>query len=395
MADANRIDVNGITIQTLAEIIDEIVNGSADKLGLKQIFGSDINVDPNSPDGQWVNNLALEKNDVLQLCVAVYNSLDPDAAVGVSLDAIAQLCGITRKGGTYTTVDVAVVVSQNLNLNGLDNPAQPPFTIADSNGNQFQLITSASLTTGSNTLLFQAAKIGAVTVLANTLTVMVSIIPGVTSVNNPSGPVTTGANQETDADFRVRRANAVSKPSQGYFQSLLSALLDLEGVTSAEVYENTTGSTDGDGVPSHSIWVVVQGGTAADIGAAIYKYRNAGCGMYGSQTVTIMQIDGSTFDVKYDISTNQDLYVKFHLEAINGASLDSSAIVAALVAGYKFSINSPADITTVANIIKAFNPNAVVAQCQVSNDNITWADIVSPTTKDKIFVLTAGNVTLL
>src|SRR5438309_2016807 len=104
----NQIDANGITIETYQEILNAIVNGTPTVPGLKQIYGQDINVDSNTPDGQLINIFTLSKQDILNLIVQDYTSKDPDQAVGIALDALSQLCGITRQGGSYTRVAVTV-----------------------------------------------------------------------------------------------------------------------------------------------------------------------------------------------------------------------------------------------------------------------------------------------
>ncbi len=68
---ANTIDANGITIETYAETVSNIVNGTSSAPGLTQIYGTDINVASNSPDGQMVNIFALSKQDILNLCIRI------------------------------------------------------------------------------------------------------------------------------------------------------------------------------------------------------------------------------------------------------------------------------------------------------------------------------------
>lgn len=388
----NIIDANGIQIQTLAEIINDIINGTTNVPGLVQIYGSDINTDSNSPDGQLVNIFALSKQDILNFIVEDYNSKNPDTAVGVALDAVAQLCGLVRKGGTYTQTPVTVVASGSVNLLGLDTST--PYTISDNAGNLFYLITSASLTAGSNILEFQAAKIGAVQVVINTITTPVSIIPGITSVNNPSPPDVLGVNQETDSQFRIRRQKSVSAPSQGYLQSLYGGLNNIVNLNTANVYENNTNTTDGDGIPGHSIWVVVNGGSDSDVAEAVYNYRNAGCGMKGSVNVNITQVDSSVFVIQFDRSISENLYLEFHLDTINGGVIDNTAIKNFLVANWTFGIYQEADITTMAEFIRQANPNVVVSAAGVSNDGISFDILEYPTTKQRQFILTANHINI-
>ena len=394
MAPLNEITPNGITIQTYLEIVDELINGSDTVQGVKQIYGSDINVDSNTPDGQLLNIFALSKKDVLDLIVADYDSKDPDQAVGTALDAVAQLCGIFRKGGTYTETDVTVTTDRGLNLVGLDNPSESPYTIADGVGNQFQLIESASLISGANVLRFRAKDIGLIQVLPNTLIVPVTIVIGVVSVNNPTAASITGENQETDAQFRARRQRSVAVPSQGFLEGLRGGLLALEGMVEAAIYENNTSSLDSDDVPGHSIWVIVDGGTDDDVAETIYTYRNAGAGMKGGVSVTVEQVDGTFFVVYFDRADQQDLYIELDVASLSGSAIDSDALKEGLVEQYVLGIYEAADITSITALVKEINPDIVVQSAGVSADDVVFVDILRPTSKQSKFVVVEANITI-
>ena len=80
----NTIDANGINIETYPEIVNDIVNGTDSTPGWVTIYGPDVNLDSNAPDGQIVNLLALSKEDMLQFGVGLYNSMNPDKAAGTT-----------------------------------------------------------------------------------------------------------------------------------------------------------------------------------------------------------------------------------------------------------------------------------------------------------------------
>lgn len=387
---SNQIDGNGIQIQTFSEILDGLINGTPDTPGIKQIYGDDVNVDLNSPDGQWINNLALIKSDILELCVQIYNAKDPDQAVGVDLDAVCQLCGITRKGGTYTEVPIVVNTDRALNLNGQDTST--PYTIEDSNGNQFQLIASAVLVSGDNTLSFRAVDIGNVQVIANTITTPTTYVLGVQGVNNPTGATQTGADQETDAQLRLRRQKSVSNAAQGFNPTMTGRLYELTGVVQVVVYENTTGTTNSDGVPSHSIWVIVDGGAVEEIAGVIYAYRNAGCGMHGGTSSIVVQSDGTSFEILFDRAVAENLYIDFSLQSLNGGTVDVDFIKEEIVARYSLGIYEAADITSVTAIVHEVDPTVIVSGCKVSKDGSTWFDSVLPSAKKNKFSLSVANI---
>ena len=400
-SNANRVDATGIVVESLADIVNGIINGTivndVTVKGLKDIYGTDINVDPNTPDGNMVNIPALAKSDILQFCVGIYDSFDPDQAIGVALDQISAICGAIRNAGTYTQVYVLVTVAQALTIDGLSDPTKQPYTAQDENGNKFYLVTSHSFSgAGSASLLFQAADIGAVQVSANSITTPVTVIPGVSTLNNPLGASQQGVDEETDAQFRIRRQKSTALPGQGWLPSMLAQLLQIDGIVSAVVFENYTNAEDGDGIPAHYIWVVVDGGSDADVAAVIYAGRNAGAGMKGTQEVVITQVDSSEFTVKFDRAQDEDLYVRFYVYVLGPGSYDEDALKTQLSQLYKLDINQPADVSSIISLIKTINPTLVIAGCEVSDNGTDWIDSdILPEFKNYRFVLTADRVTIL
>lgn len=392
----NIIDASGIQIQTYSDVVNDIINGTPIVPGLVSIYGSDINVDSNTPDGQWINIFALSKIDIENLCVSIYNSFDPNQAVGVALDSLCQLnsSSLLRKGGILTQVVVTVNVTGTFTLNGLDTSS--PYTISDANGNLFNLISSTSVTTGNNNLNFQAAQIGFIQILANTLTVQVSIIAGVNSVNNPSTPYQIGSNQETDSQLRIRRSASTAIPAQGFNQSLYGGLNQIEGLTQAVIYENDTGSINADSVPGHSIWVIVNGGSDADVADTIYTYRNAGCGMYGSSTVPVTQVDGTMFNISFTRAVDQNLFIDLTVTSLSGGSVDATALKNALAQQYVLDINEIADITSITALIKSINPDILVQSAGVCATSMgSFVDSLLPTFKYNIWTVIAANITIV
>lgn len=394
---ANYISNQGLTIQSYDAIVTELVDGTASNTsqpaypGLKAIYGADINVDPNSPDGQMVGIVAQAKRDMLEFIQQAYNSFDPDQAVGVTLDQRCAINGVQRKSGSYSYVTVNVTVTQALTLQGLDFYPTSPFTVSDSIGTQYYLAdTYAFATPSTHGLVFRAARQGSITALANTLTVIATPLLGVASVNNPSANTSTGTSQETDAALRVRRRNSVALPSKGYLEGLYGGLLSLADVSEASVLENVTNTTDANGIPGHSIWVIVNGGVTADIAQVIYVKRNAGCGMKGSITVPVEQVDGTTFDILFDRATAEDLWVKFDVQQLVGVIPPDEAYLRSQLILNTFTIGQAADTTTLIDWIRTADSNTIVTNMQVSLDGTTWLDDkVDTTTVDKIFTMSS------
>lgn len=317
----NAITTEGLQTKTLTELVADL------QAAYQSIYGADINLGSNSPDGQIINIFAQKIRDVLDLVTQVYAGFDPDQAIGKTLDARCAFNGVKRKAGTYSTTDISVTVNQALNLVGLDDKAEASgeeFVIADNTGNQWILLSSVSVPgAGTYVYVFRSVKLGAVTATPNTITTPVSIVLGVESVNNPTTQLTVGQDEESDADLKIRRLRSVALSSRGFYDALRAALLNINEVTAAEVYENPTGDTDDDDIPPHSIWVIVQGGSDEDVAQVIYAKRNAGAGMKGEVTVTVTRSNGTPFTINFDRVASEDVYIKFQADALSGNISDT------------------------------------------------------------------------
>lgn len=353
----NVINSAGLTTATQAELLATMTTA------FQQIYGTDINLASDSPDGQIINIFIQAVLDVQDLIAQVNASFDPNQAVGVLLDQRCAINGIQRQAGTFTITPITIVTSQSVNLYGLDQTAQQVYTIADAAGNQWMLqTTQLGVTAGSHVYNFQAALPGAVTTTPNTITVQQTIVLGVTSVNNPTTYTTLGVNEESDAALRLRRSISVSLASQGYLQGLLAALENIPGMTAAFVYENTTNATDANGVPGHSIWVITSGSAAASaIAQAIYTKRNAGAGMKGSQSYTISQVNGIPFTVLWDDVVSQNIFVAFTATSLNGVNPPNiQAIRPGLVTSFVPGVAAEINVNALATQVQILDPNTLV-----------------------------------
>lgn len=385
----NAFDSYGLQTLTQNEIVESLTKE------MQEIYGEDINVDSNSPDGQLINIFAQIIEDQYELLHQVNASFDPDQAIGTVLDQRCAINGVQRKAGTYTYVQIDVTTDRSVTLEGLDNnSAEDSYTISDSEGNQFVLANTSNLSSGTTSLRFRASNIGNVEVTPNTITTPVTIVLGVISVNNPGVATEEGINEETDAELRERRKRSVSIANQGYTDGLLAALENIDGVTKANVYQNRGSSTDADGIPGHSIWVVVSGGTNEEIGKVMDFKVAGGVGMKGTQSVNVQQSDGSIATYYFDRPTSQTLYVSLDITPLDGQVLVYSDIKSALVNGMSFQPNETVDSSAIICYIKSKYDN-VALTCQVSTDGTTWQTVVSPTTKDKFFAMTTDSITIV
>ena len=80
---------NGLQVSTNAELVENLTTS------FQSIYGSDISVDQNSPDGQMINIFAQGQTDIRELLVQIYNSFDPDNCSGRLLDEPSVALSIT------------------------------------------------------------------------------------------------------------------------------------------------------------------------------------------------------------------------------------------------------------------------------------------------------------
>lgn len=391
------LTANGLQVSTNPELVEALV------AAWKEIYGEDINVEPNSPDGQLINIFAQGQTDIRELLVQLYNSFDPDNASGRLLDERCAINNVFRRGGTFTTIDITIVTDRTVTLQGLDenfnNVEGTGYTIQDNAGNQFILVNTQTLTAGTHSVLFRAQNIGRVETTIGTITTPVTVVLGVLSVNNPTAPVNIGENEETDTELKIRRRQSVSIGSSGYLNGLLAYVLQLDGVTDAAIYENYSNQTDSLGLPPHSIWLIVEGGSSAEIAQAIYLKKSYGADMKGDITYTIITASQQEFIARWDEPITSPLYLRFSIKLLkSGIVLDLDAIKNYIYDSTSFGIGAYADTSsltcTAQEAINSVGGEGLALDVQISTDKTNWVEYIPPQAATKL-VLSDIEITVL
>lgn len=396
-------DSNGLEVATQQELIDSL------SIYFKEIYGSEIDLSQETPDGQLINIFAQGGSDIRSLLLQLYNSFDPDNSSGRLLDERCALTNVFRKGGTFTTVRVQIVTDKTVTLQGVDENYNDPnatgYTIQDDAGNQFVLVNTQTLPAGTYNVMFRARQLGEVQVALNTLTNQVTVVLGVVSVNNPTA-ATVGENEETDSQLKLRRRRSVALSSTGYLNGLLATVLQLDGVVDAALYENPNDETDSNGIPPHAIWLVVDGGSSEDIAYAMYYKVSMGCNMRGNITYQIITQSKQDFTAKWDEPTVQPLYLQFTIQqTANNVNYNLDNIKQYILDNVSYSIGefaSTSSLTTLAQeAVNNFSETGegvsqeevgTVVDVNISTDNATWVDFLQCPLASK-FALSGINIT--
>ena len=212
-----------------------------------------------------------------------------------STDTIATV--LTAIGSQITAIPASV---GNDVLRITESNQENTFSVAISNNMTFETIGSP--------VTFECTTDGAITPAIGDLTDIVTTYAGWDSVSN-NVSANTGRLAESDTALRQRWNASLYTRSVGMTDSIASALMTLNGVTSAYVYENDSDSTDEDGRPPHSIEAVVNGGETDEIGLTIWQKKAAGIDTYGSQSVSINDSQG----FPHTINFNRPLIVPIYL----------------------------------------------------------------------------------
>jgi len=397
---ADTLDTNGLVVKTSIEIQTELENA------YKAIYGNDIVLDSNSADGQLIGILTQFNTDIREMLTEVYNTFNPDMCRGQIQDVRFKLNGIERQGGTFTIVDIDVINDRTLTLSGLDadynDVNATAFGVQDNAGNQYYLIDTVTITAGTHSLPFRSATLGANIPTVGTLTSMVTVVQGVTSVNNASAPTTVGVNQETDEAFALRREKSYEYRSQNSNDAMLAQLFALDGVSQAFVYghdyENYPSGDDADGIPLHYIWVIVEGGANSDIGTVIYA-NIGGAGSKGTISVEVPTSSGQTYTAKFDRVESTDLYIKFQIQqTVSGFLFDTDSIKTYISENLTYNAYEYAETSKVtAMCLEAINANGgggVPVNVEISSNGSTWVDYLTVATKKNKFVVSDTNITI-
>lgn len=292
----------------------------------KAIFGDDIYLGADSKDGQYIAIFAAAAFDTCQVAQAVYNSFSPLTAIGKALSTQVKLNGIARSIATYSQVDVYIVGQVGTVIsNGI---------VADTLGQKWNLPTEVIVPlSGDITVTATAQNAGNISAAANTVTTIFTPTRGWQTVNNPTASVD-GAPVESDAQLRIRQTESVAQPARTVFESTVGLVAAQTGVLRYRGYENDSNVTDSDGIPAHTISIVVEGGDDTAIAQAIWDKKTPGTGTYGTTEVIVYDRYGTPDNIKFYRPTSVTIGVNIEIEALVGYVSTTEDLIKTAVADY-------------------------------------------------------------
>lgn len=301
------ITSQGVIVPDTSTVLSEV------EADWKALFGEDLDVSPETPQGRFIELQTRTRKFVIESCAAVSNLLNLDRVNGFGLDDLGSLFVLSRKPATQTVTTVI--------LTGANGTVVPAGTRLQTDaGDIFVNDNPWTITGGSKAAVdgWHAEQYGEVPCPANTLVNMLDVVPGLESVNNPSAP-TLGQELESDNLFRARIKSSQMATSRSVTESIKGALESLSGVKGVFVTDNYDSeynqgqwvavqkTIDGLVMPPHSVLAVVDGGDEDEIAATLFSKKTLGADYVVSSTSGAQIVTREINDNTYNYTVVQEV----------------------------------------------------------------------------------------
>lgn len=411
----------GLEIKTIDDVLADSRSLAADIFADLVPAGDTVDTGPNSSLGRMIGVMAPSEALLWEAIQQVYDSFNPNTAIGVSLDNIVALSGINRRparptraqvilegtintnissprgkvsssttqhvfslvspvilspmgasgigidvvnaqdstvytvsyassgttidvsitsgvGATKATILAAIKAQADIILEGAFTSYYKDDKLFISRADPFQIV---NFSVTPNLAIRKVIKLAVVEddVISQTVQVAGSIdtisvpIQGWDSVTNPVS-ATTGRLTETDVELRERFRNSKFVQSANIIESLIDALINVEGVVDVRVYENDTMETNSLGVPPKSFMPIVLGGLPTDVGTAIWENKPTGISSEGDTTIQIVDSTGLPHPISYKIPDMIPVFVTVNISNTGSLPGDGLATIRQNIVDY-------------------------------------------------------------
>jgi uncharacterized phage protein gp47/JayE len=320
----------GLVVPSFSDVQGNLISQA------QSIFGSDIYLDNDSQDMQFIAALSSAIYDTMQMCQLAVNNQSPSTAIGTGLDSVIKFNGLTRLPATHSTCLVTCI--------GTAGTVISAGVVTDTSGYKWDLPANSTIPSGGVLSVTVTCETpGAVTADIGTITTIATPQYGWSSVSNAVA-ATPGTAAETDAELRYRQSVSTAAPSSTVLSGILSGVLNVSGVTRAVAYENATASTDSNGIPAHCVSVVAEGGADRLVADQIYYKKTPGCGTYGTTTIAETDSNGMTTNISFYRPSSVFIDVAISIKAMTGYSSTLASNIQTYVSDYLNSLQIGSDV---------------------------------------------------
>lgn len=379
---------NGLVTNTFRELFQTLSDGYRD------IYGQDIDLDQESPDGQRVAIEAQARADMEAALQWLYSQMDPDFNTGDMQQIIAKLHGLFLRPGSRSQRDLKVTTDRPVTL-------YSGYRIRDQANQVWFIRQNVAVPAGTTAVTFFAQNFGKVTGLVADTFTQLTPEPGVLSIVSDTEAVV-GRDEETQEEFRQRRNRSLENPATGSTGAIFAKIAQLPGVTDLNIDENDTKIDNADtGIPANSIWLVVEGGAISEIIEVMVKQKGGGTGtkgdITGRYTETLIRPDGTTLLIAHELQLDRPIYKPLHVRLtarrkLTNDPVDTDTLKQALAARIMHIGESVDANEFYENGYGVGRVNFVLTGLQISDDGgtFTYAEL-SPGFQGK-FTLDAENI---
>lgn len=330
---------------------------------MRAIFGDDINLDADTQDGQMVGIVAAAISDVNAQAIAVYNAYNPTTAKGVALDFAVKVNGITRQAASHSQVDLRIVGQAGTHIvNGV---------ALDEAENKWNLPADVVVPpAGEITVTAIAAEEGNIRAPAGTVNRIGTPTLGWQTVENilaaePGAPV------QTDLELRVQQSKSTALPSVSLWEGIIGSLLTTAGVRRVSGIKNDGDTPTTEGVPGHSIAMIVDGGEVADIAKTIFLKKGEGVGTYGSTSYNYLDTYGFPNTIKFSRPTVVPAYCKLTISPAADYLSSAEEEIKARIVAYINSLDIGESVNIARVLASAVKTDAGIVDERFSVEAIT------------------------
>lgn len=367
---ALQFDNNGLQVDTFRDIFQSLSDA------YKGIYGQDIDLDQESPDGQRVAIEAQARTDIEAALQWLYSQMDPDFNTGDMQQIIAKLHGLYLRPGSRSQRDLKVTTDRPVLL-------YSGYKIRDQANQVWFVRQDITVPAGTTTVTFFAQNFGKVTGLISDTFTQITPELGILSIISDTA-VVVGRDEETPEQFRQRRNRSLENPATGSTGAIFAKVAQLAGVTDLNIDENDTKVDDPEtGISANSIWLVVEGGAVSEITEVMVKQKGGGTGTKGSVTgryiESLVRPDGSILQIAHDLQFDRPVYKPLHIRLtarrkVTNDPVDQDSLKEAL-ASRELHIGESIDANEFyADGYSTSRVNYVLTDLMISADGSTYTD---------------------
>lgn len=303
------VSENGLVIQGVAEIIDELNTTWLDPdLG----FGPQTNVSDSSTLGRITKVSAGREALVQSALQTLVLNMDPAVAAGYHLDVLCRLSGVERDPAEFAESNAIAAVATGATT-------IPEDSIIRNDRTQVDWATVGDLVfigAGTQALTVRARETGEQDFLATDSWTIVTPVSNWGSVyaSLDLSAEDAGTDAETDPDLRVKRLQSLIASGNDW-DGIQAAVAQVPGVSFVGGLNNdTTGTLDG--VPYGAIEVVVEGGDDQEVIEAIFEHLPPGTQTFGDESGMVTMANGEPLEIFYTRPAATNVWVRITVSTV-------------------------------------------------------------------------------